>query len=157
MKKLLLNLYLLLLVTFTFGQQIMSSAGGSGGNAEVNINWTLGETAIQTFSNPTNLLTQGFHQTRLIVTAIGDLNLQNIHVSAYPNPATALLNIKIETGKSCLYTYTIENLAGKCVALNNSFAGNGTINLENFAPGVYILNIIPDDKSWVKTFKIVKQ
>jgi hypothetical protein len=34
---------------------------------------------------------------------------------------------------------------------------NGTINLENFAPGVYILNIIPDDKSWVKTFKIIKQ
>ena len=41
---------------------VIASAGGTGTAGGVTLSWTVGETAVQTLDNGTNILTQGFHQ-----------------------------------------------------------------------------------------------
>ena len=51
-------------------QQIISNTGVSLQTSSVSIAFTIGEPVIETFSATGGTITQGFHQTRLIVTAI---------------------------------------------------------------------------------------
>lgn len=157
MRKILLTVILFSAVLFAKGQQVLSAAGNSGGNAEVVVDWTLGEPVIETLSNTSGVLTQGLHQTRLIITAINDLTILGVEISAFPNPTSGLLNIKIEQAGNHAYSYRIETPEGRYVAQNPVFPGNGQIHLGTLATGVYILSIVPDNRKWVKTFKIVKQ
>ena len=41
---------------------VIASAGGTGTAGGVTLSWTVGETAVRTLDNGTNILTQGFHQ-----------------------------------------------------------------------------------------------
>ena len=64
MKKLLLILLCLPLISF--GQitspSVISSSGNSYNNGGVNMDYTLGEIVVETQTNSTTILTQGFHQ-----------------------------------------------------------------------------------------------
>ncbi|MFC2176342.1 hypothetical protein ACFLR1_05175, partial [Bacteroidota bacterium] len=45
--------------------EVIASAGGHFDNGTTQLSWTLGEVAIDTYDNGTNIITQGFHQTQL--------------------------------------------------------------------------------------------
>jgi hypothetical protein len=157
MKQILLTTIILFAAILAPGQQVIAPTGSAGGASGIQVHWTLAEPVTKTISNTENTLTQGFHQTRLVITAIDDLIIENVNVSAFPNPATAILNIKIEQAGNHVYSYRIESLDGRCVVQNPAFSGNGQINVENLTTGVYILSVLPDNRAWIKTFKIVKQ
>ena len=83
---------------FIFGQvttpTVVSSSGDSYSNGGVIMDYTLGEIVIETFSNNTNILTQGFHQGVLKV----NTSIENIAIKTkiYPNPTTNFLIIELE-------------------------------------------------------------
>jgi len=87
MKKLLIfNAYFLMSLAM-YGQsqpqQVIASSGGSGSSGDVSMGWTLGETVIATFSTGSAILTQGFHQPGLTVTAISTTDGLPFKVEAY--------------------------------------------------------------------------
>ena len=96
MKKLLL--ILLCLPIIGFGQvtspSVVSSSGDSYSNGGVIMDYTLGEIVVETHANSTTILTQGFHQGDLKVSA-GVVNI-DIKTKVYPNPTTNFLIIELE-------------------------------------------------------------
>jgi len=96
MKKLLL--ILLCLPFIGFGQitspSVISSSGNSYNNGGVNIDYTLGEIVVETQTNSTTILTQGFHQGVLKVNS----SVENIDIKTkvYPNPTTNFIIIELE-------------------------------------------------------------
>ena len=96
MKKLLL--ILLCLPMIGFGQfttpSVVSSSGDSYSNGGVNMDYTLGEIVVETQTNSTTILTQGFHQGVLKVST----QVENIAIKTkvYPNPASDYLIIELE-------------------------------------------------------------
>ena len=96
MKKLLLLLLCVPLIGF--GQitspSVISSSGNSYNNGGVNMDYTLGEIVVETQTNTTTILTQGFHQGVLKV----NTSVENIDIKTkvYPNPTTNFIIIELE-------------------------------------------------------------
>ena len=67
----------------------------------------------------------------------------------YPNPATSVLNIKLSDNAE-INTIVITDLSGKKILEQN---GNlKTINIENLATGMYVLEVVSGDNKMVEKF-----
>ena len=113
MKKLLL--ILLCLPMIGFGQvttpSVVSSSGDSYSNGNIIMDYTLGEIAIETYTNGSTILTQGFHQEILKITIqVEDLSIKT---KIYPNPTTDLLIIELE--KNVIADILVYDINGKIV------------------------------------------
>ena len=113
MKKLLL--ILLCLPIIGLGQvtspSVVSISGDSYSNTNIIMDYTLGEIAVETHTNSTTVLTQGFHQGVLKVST----NVENteINLKVYPNPTSQFLIIElVENVKADLLVY---DMNGKLV------------------------------------------
>ncbi len=69
-----------------------------------------------------------------------------IGINIYPNPTQGLLYFKSDK----TYKVTVLNTIGKPV-LTKHITGNGTVNLSNQSPGIYILRIIQNNNNVTKT------
>src|SRR4030043_290832 len=76
-------------------QQVVSTAGSHSGNGTVQLSWTIGEPVISTFNNGSNILTQGMHQSKLLIDAIEEIELSGLIISAFPNPTNEFVNLKV--------------------------------------------------------------
>ena len=148
MKKLLL--ILLCLPFIGFGQvttpSVISSSGDSYSNGGVNMDYTLGEIVVETQTNSTTILTQGFHQGVLKVST----QVENIafKTKVYPNPASDYLIIELE--QSVNADILVYDINGKLVIkdkLNDEQQKQLDFSFLN--TGNYILNINIADKQSV--------
>ena len=71
-------------------QDIVSTQGDSYSNSNNTIDFTIGEPVIETVSDGTNDVTQGFHQTQLTITSVKDYETDFI-LNVFPNPTAQLL------------------------------------------------------------------
>jgi ankyrin repeat protein len=90
-----------------------------------------------------------------------NLSLQNLtQGSVYPNPAQTECTVLFNAANQAKYTFEIADVIGKIIMQKdiNANAGNNYIkfNIDNFARGVYLINII-DEGSNKKTLKLVKE
>ena len=147
MKKLLL--ILLCLPMIGLGQvtspSVVSSSGDSYSNGSVIMDYTLGEIVVETHTNSTTILTQGFHQGVLKV----NTSVENIDIKTkvYPNPTTNFLIIELE--KNVNADILVYDINGKLVIkdrLNNE--QQKQLDFSFLKQGNYLLHInIADKKS----------
>ena len=147
MKKLLL--ILLCLPMIGFGQvtspSVVSSSGDSYSNGSVIMDYTLGEIVVETHTNSSTVLTQGFHQGDLKVhTAVVNIDIQT---KVYPNPTTNFLIIELE--KNVNADILVYDINGKLVIkdrLNDE--QQKQLDFGFLTQGNYLLHInIADKKS----------
>lgn len=136
-------------------QEVVSSNGDSKSAAGVEVSWTVGEAVTETFISPSNVLTQGFHQTKLTITAIGEVLFPGLEIKVYPNPTPDIITIHfndyIEGARYYLY-----DLSGKILENKLIHSADSEINMDKFASGQYILKLTTESKQPIQTFKIVK-
>lgn len=134
-------------------QQVVATAGTYAENQSMQISWTIGEPVIKTISDGINTLTQGMHQSKLIVTTINELQGLGYGIIAYPNPATDFVIVKSEKMIGIMQLYDIN---GKM--LRQEIFNTNEIELDlSFLPSsTYFIQIV-DKKKIIKTFKIIKQ
>ena len=140
MRKLLL--LLLCLPIIGFGQvttpSVISSSGNSYSNGGVNMDYTLGEIVIETYTNSNTILTQGFHQGVLEVHT-GVVNIE-IKTKIYPNPTTNFLIVELE--KNVNADILVYDINGKIVIkdrLNNE--QQKQLDFSFLKQGNYLLHI----------------
>lgn len=144
------------LTTTLHAQEVISTSGSQGETTSGSLNWTVGEAVIETITNGTNTMTQGFQQSKLTVTAINNLKDSGIELSVYPNPANDFLSIEVKTDKQIDLMLSLIDLNGKLI-LQKKMTGNiQTVNMENYSPATYILKVTEDNKE-IQTYQIVKQ
>jgi hypothetical protein len=87
--------FLLLQLNNSWSQELICSAGDVFSNSSVQMEWSLGEPAIDTYSGETLLLTQGFHQpdTKMIQD-------ENITISVHRILLTCFLSFKYKNWKA---------------------------------------------------------
>ena len=133
-------------------QEVVSSQGETYSNANGSIDFTVGEVIINTSSNGTNDLTQGFHQTNWNFLGVEDF-APDIQATIFPNPTQDVLNIKTSVFENV--TYTLYDAQGKLVIQNILFAEQTPIQVSQLAPGSYSLTLNNETQN-LKTFKLVK-
>ena len=168
MKKNTIVLFSLLTTLSGTAQEVVSSQGETYSNANGSIDFTVGEVIINTGSNGTNDLTQGFHQTNWNFLGVEDF-APDIQATIFPNPTQDVLNIKTSVFENV--TYTLYDAQGKLVLQNILSAEQTPIQVSQLAPGAYSLELIFEEGnkgslSWTpqsiaegskrKTFKLVK-
>lgn len=139
----------------TNAQEVISTAGNSYSNTNGSISYTIGEPVIETFAGENNILTQGFQQGNLVVTAIDELPGLDFEISAFPNPATEIVKLRIGKESVTGMQYMLYDMNGNLL-MKNRLEGTVTeIPFGDFSPAEYILKVSNQDKE-LKSFRIVK-
>ena len=134
-------------------QEVVATQGDSYSNASGNIDFTIGEVIINTGTDGTNDLTQGFHQTNWNFLGVDDHG-QNYEATIFPNPTSDLLNIRTSTFENV--AYTLYDAKGKLILHNILSAEQTPIQVSQLAPGSYSITLNNGIHN-LKTFKLIKQ
>lgn len=156
MKPILVLLALLFTATASYAQQVVASSGNTGSAAGYKVDWTLGEPVIETISGSNHILTQGMHQSKLLVTAIGEMEFPGLEVKVYPNPTGRFLNIEIIQNGNEQFLYEVTDITGRKSALKQMHAKTEGIDMVSYVSGIYFLNVTTRNREYIKTFKIIK-
>jgi hypothetical protein len=156
------------LITFTFSLSTLSAqesinatggdASGSGGSAS----YSVGQVVYTTNTGTNGSVAEGVQQLYEIsvVTAIEEAKGINISVTAYPNPTTDYLELKVKSEKLKDLSYQLYDMTGKLLQ-NKKLTGTETqIDMSNYVPATYFVRVIVKTQGIasqeVKTFKIIK-
>lgn len=137
-------------------QQVVASSGGTGQSTSGTITYTLGELVIDTYNGTDKKLTQGFQQSRLVITAINEIKGLSYTVNAFPNPTTDFIKIRLEKDFPESLSYLMLDMNGKVISSGKIANGETDISFEAVSPGTYFIKFIQDQKE-IKTMKVVKQ
>ena len=155
MKSLIIIVILFLAGSVVSAQQVVSSNGDSQSAAGVEVSWTVGEAIIETFIGGSNTLTQGFHQTKLTITAVSELLIPGLEIKVFPNPTQDFITVHfseyIEGSRYFLYDFTGKLLENKLI---NS--ADMEIDMKKYASGQYILKLSNNSRQPIQSFQIVK-
>ncbi len=126
-----------------------------GGTKQISFN--IGEPVIKTVHGADIMLTQGFFQPRLWVTAIDDMKGISYHIEAYPNPATDHIYLSTDKELPKGSTYQVFDMHGGLIARGDINNGLTTkISLEKLVPASYFLKVTRD-KQALRIVKIIKK
>jgi len=154
MKKQTLFLGVFLLTVAINAQEVISSQGDSYSNGTNTIDFTIGEPVIETISDGTNELSQGFHQTLLIITNIEDF-IEDFSVNISPNPTSEFINLNVE--KFDGVSFRLLDITGKIVKQEVLNQSTTKVSLSTYPNGIYLVALIQKDNKKIKTYKIIKK
>jgi hypothetical protein len=128
--------------------QVISSTGGFSSNANGSLSYTVGEMSmVNTLSNGNSILTQGFQQPNDLSVGILDVSKGEFgSFMVYPNPAVDNLFFGFQFPEAGRVTVTIYDVLGQKLAeVYNGDYTNGkvveTLNVTNYAAGVYVMSV----------------
>lgn len=129
-------------------------AGGSGGTAS----YTVGQVVYTTNEGTGgNTVAQGIQQPFEIsvVTGIEEAKGINLEVSAYPNPTTDYLTVKVKNYETANLQYMVFDINGKLLQIIKATGNETKIATSNLVPANYFVKVL-DNKKEIKVFKIIK-
>ena len=86
-----------------FGQEVITNQGGTYVHSSGIIDFSIGELIIETGSNGTLDITQGFHQTYWNIVKIEE-HESNYQALVFPNPTSEILNIRTNNFENITYS-----------------------------------------------------
>jgi hypothetical protein len=148
---------LTIFTTLTFAQtntlQVVGSAGNSTTSGNAQLNWTIGEPIVNTATSTNNVLTQGFNQGLLLITAIDDL--KNTSITIQPNPTSDFAIIKLDDPNLSNAQYTLTDINGKVIQQNKIENKQTSVSFQDLANATYFIQVLTNNQK-SKTFKIIK-
>lgn len=142
----------LLSLASVFGQQVVSTQGDSYSTSAASIDFTIGEVVINTVSNGSNDLTQGFHQTHWHFLGLEDA-APELDARVFPNPMGSELHIQCPLGENL--SFSLFDAAGRILIAGPLTAEEQILDVAPLAPGNYLLRI-DHSGEMLKNFKLVK-
>ena len=130
-----------------------NNASGSGGSAS----YSVGQVVYTTNTGTNGSVAQGVQQPYEIsvVTAIEEAKGINLSVSAYPNPTTDYLTLRIDELEISNLSFQLYDMTGKLLQSEKITGNQTSIVMSNLVPATYFVKVIQGNKEF-KTFKIIK-
>ncbi len=132
----------------------IASSGSTFSDGTSQLDWTLGEPATFTFTAGSTILTQGFHQPNLLITALSDA-AEEVSLTVFPNPVIDQVQLQFGLEKE---NVTVELLSadGKLLSSQNAVhVKNLSVDMETCVAGTYLLSV-KDKHSKTRTYRIIK-
>ncbi len=136
-------------------QKVISANGGTATAAGTEVSWTIGEPITATVSDGTTTLTQGFHQTKLTVTAVNKIQVAGVEIKVYPNPTSDYVTVHFSKVVE-KPTYLLFDLSGRLIQQKNIESTDAKIDMTGYAGGSYVLKLNSGQQP-LQTFKIIKR
>ncbi len=132
-------------------QELICSAGDVFTNSSVQMEWSLGECAIDAYYDDDIILSQGFHQPVVLKQSETDFEIK-----VYPNPYDLSLFIEISELESEHMYARIFDISGKLILNKPDLLNYNKIITSEMSDGIYLLRIYDSQSHVLKTVKIVK-
>jgi hypothetical protein len=155
MKKTLLTTTSLVFCWFAFGQTSMNVSGGSVSNATGSISYSIGQVAYQSTSNTSGSVSQGVQHAYEISTLSLEENKFNFTLTAFPNPTTENLNLRVGSFNQEKLTYKLMDAQGKTIEQGAILAQETTLDMQQLPTATYFVEVHNEGKK-VHVFKIIK-
>ncbi len=157
-----------ILLAFTFSlstataQESVNATGGDASGSGGSASWSVGQVAYQTHTGTSGSVAEGVQQPYeiFVVTGIEEAEGINLSISAYPNPATDYLELKVESEKLKDLSYQLYDMNGKLLQSEKITSNQTSIVMSNLVPATYFVKVVNtnhDLSQEVKTFKIIKK
>ena len=140
-------------------QEVIVPSGGNASGSGGSVSYSVGQVVSSTQTGTNGSLVQGVQQPYEIsvVSGVEEEGI-NLICSAYPNPTTDILILKIDAStpfSAQSMSYQLYDISGKLLA-NKKVVGNETsIAMSNLVGATYFLKVMQGNKE-VRTFKIIK-
>lgn len=153
-----LNILILIFAFSSVGisQEVISSGGHFEQNSNGSLSYTIGEPVTETFSTNNNILTQGFQQSKITITAIEVFKIEDIDIYVYPNPSDSHVFIKVESDNYPQFIYYLFDIKGKLISTGKSQDEITKLDIEALTTGTYLLKI-EFTQSLTNTYRIIKE
>ncbi len=137
---------------------LVSTSGNFFQNENVSISYSVGEIAINTLDANSNIITQGFQQSKLPIFDILVIEPSfKIDVSVYPNPAGEILFIKFKNETNQEFFAEIYTVLGEKLIIKELNDYLSEINIDEFNNSLYLLKIRNSENQIVAASKIYKK
>lgn len=148
----------LLCMSFTslYAQETTNTAGGRASGTGGSATYSVGQVVFTTQSENGGTITQGVQQPYeiLVVTGIELSDIQ-LGISAYPNPTTDFLTLKIDNHDFKDLELQLYNSQGRMLRQETLLYQETQIEMQNLAPATYFVRITENNQI-IKNFKIIK-
>jgi len=138
-------------------QKSVNSTGGNASGSGGSASYSVGQAVYTSNTETGGTVAQGVQQPYEIwvETTIEEAKGINLLVTAYPNPTTDYLTLRIDEFDISDLSYQLYDMQGKLLR-NEKITSNQTrIVMSNLAPATYSVKVVQGNKE-IKTFKIVK-
>ena len=138
--------------------EIISPAGETFNGNSMQLDWTLGELAITTIQNTSQVITQGFHQPTYIISNLTELSNRNGQINIYPNPTLNWIEMSLDFKHNTKLQIRLYNTEGKLI-WEKDIQGKQfleKIEVAELPSGNYFLNFLIDEEKYLQTYKIQK-
>ena len=160
MKKRVLLFLSLVGANWLYGQSaapyVVASEGNHVDAAAFSLDYTVGETVIETLTRDSFTLTQGFHQPNLMLINAVDV-LPELNVKVYPNPTADQLQFET-TSETPSLIWQLSNANGQVILQSKRATTllSETLDLGNYPAGTYWLSFRTPENRMLKSFQIIK-
>lgn len=137
-------------------QEAVTASGGNASGSGGSISYTVGQVVYTSNKSSSGSISQGVQQPYEISIVSGIEDLLGITLTAFPNPTTNNLTLKIENKEEKQFVASLFDINGKQLSKQVIANSETTIPMEQFSVSTYFLKVF-DGKKEIKTFKIIKQ
>ena len=154
----------LIISTFSFSQDlsrnVIAAQGDFSQNENMTLEWTLGESFIETAITNNSMFTQGFQQSFLTTARLNtETQVKNpFNIVLYPNPVDALLHVYINSTERINLVISLYDVSGKFLKQETVLETDNdvTLDVSDLSSGIYLLKFSNADNSLIETHRIVK-
>jgi hypothetical protein len=152
------SLCLLLLcfgVNALFGQEAVVPAGGNATGGGGSVSYTAGQVFYLIHSGPSGSVSQGVQQPyEIFAVGVVESGL-SFSLSVFPNPTSNHLTLLVKDFNHQKLQFQLYDLSGRLLLSDRVSDTHTLIPTGSLQPGVYLLNVILDNRN-VQSFKIIK-
>ena len=146
-----------LLSISSMGQGVVSPLGTNLQNSENQISITVGEPVTPTLQSGSVILTQGFQQAKLIITAISNPGQDDLNFSVGPNPTDDYLDLSSAEDISKNSKFILTDLNGNIIQTGPIESRTTRISFLSLPSGAYLLKVFLKQNQAPITYKILKK
>lgn len=151
--------------TQSIEKQVIGSMGGISSGGSYQMDCTVGEAVIDTFSSGSILVYQGYHHAidSHNNTSVGEIITLQWDYLLFPNPTRNQATLRFSGVNSpAQLSVQVYSVAGKLISMHqvevgHSFSSGVLIDLTNESSGVYFIKITEPKSKFTKSLRLVKQ
>ncbi|MBO7133652.1 MAG: T9SS type A sorting domain-containing protein [Bacteroidales bacterium] len=157
MKKILILFCVLMTGIGAFAQSAVTASGGEASGNSGNLSYSIGQTFCSANSGTSGLINEGVQHPYEIydVTDVQSAILEEISLSAFPNPTSNYLTLRIENDDIEGFDCTMYDISGKEILQKRITSSETSLDMNSLPSATYFVRVTKQNRE-VKTFKIVK-